>query len=90
MGMIHCPYCDRMVENPEIMEVASLTSKQVDLLWQIKELAYKLYGEAYTHPHAQKMVRRMTGDINSFLEDCGEDPTAHIVHIYAERRNYND
>ena len=77
MGIVHCPYCDRDIENPEIVEIA--TDEQINLLWQIKDIAYKLYGVSYSHPDIQKWVSLTTEHINNLLESYGFDPAIHII-----------
>ena len=79
MGMIVCPHCDRMIENPEIAEIAGLTEEQINLLWQIKDIAYKLYGVSCTHPDIQKWVSLTTEHINNLLESYDFDPVVHII-----------
>ena len=79
MGCLVCPYCDRTVENPELMEVLGLTAQQEDLLWHIKYIANKLYGESFTHPEVQKWVKATTEGINDLLESYGSDPAVHRI-----------
>ena len=79
MGCLVCPYCDRTVENPELMEVPGLTAQQEDLLWQIKGIASKLHRESYTHPEVQKWSQATTKGINDLLQSYGSDPAVYII-----------
>ena len=54
-----------------------MKGKQIDLLWDIKSLAYELYGESYGDSKCQTFAQRVAQEVNDFLTSMELDPTAH-------------
>ena len=55
-----------------------LNSEQVDLLWDIKSLAYKLYGASYGNAECHSFAEKIAKAVDTFLVFKGLDPVSHV------------
>ena len=54
-----------------------LTDKEIDMLWNIKSVAFDFYGSKFT-VEAQRFAETIQQAVDGFLTSYGLDPTFHF------------